>query len=205
MKTPADKFPDDFDPSQLAEPKSDTISKLEEVCIRLCDLGDVSDQAPPESDNPYIYYTLERMFNNGSKIVGDLLYGSDEWLSAFAERMATRYLTLVTEDGAEYRYADYNGVHPTSLIIKKPGQTAPREVNTDTTKSIEAQDSDGLLSIRIHGAPEVMRGVHEALAKRREARQLGLDKPTEGTMKEFIAAVQAAIDSGVNTDDEWTE
>lgn len=113
-------------------------------------------------------------------------------MEAWGEVEPIRSIDLETAEGIKYEYSAYTtGV--SRLYIKKPGERVAREVNP--VSEIAAESPEGM-SVGLRGTPELMQFVLGSIAERQEAHRLGLSKPTDGSIKEFTVAIQAALESG---------
>lgn len=193
MNSPADQFPDNFDIEGLQDPKPETLSAFDDICIKLDDISEAT--LPREGHStPHVTYHLSERFSNGSLIEGHSTHGDEEWLRSWGETMSTRNIELTTSDGISYSYSENQPKAQKTLHIKRSGEQVPREVSPDTT-TIETGNGTAL-SARITGNPDFMRSMAAAIAEKREADKLGLSKLTDGSLKEFTAALQAALESG---------
>lgn len=198
MTNQDNQFPVGFSIDQLQEPQNETILAFQAVCGELDAISDTlgswRDDQVNETSGQHVTYALRKSFVNGAAVTGHSTFGDDEWLEIFSESMTIRSIHLQTAEGIVYDYSD-KGKGVTSLWVRKPTERVPRE---EITPDIIDIDGDNGLSLHIEGMPDFMNAMELAIAERREAHELGLDKPTDGAMKEFIDAIRAALRSGVS-------
>ena len=132
-------------------------------------------------------------FNNGTQVFAHSHEGNGVFMRDWPKTEAVRIIDIATADGTHYGYSAYI-TGEKRLLIERPGEKAPREVIPE--RVIESNLGHGL-TLSVTGSTEVMRGITQAIQARQEARNLGLDIPTEGSMREFTQALEAAIKSGV--------
>lgn len=201
MTEPYDPFRGEINVNDLLEPQPETIADFIDVCFQIDDLSEVdlpsADAETGEVPSIKSYYLIRRPFANGSRITAHSIYGSEEYMEAWGEVEPIRSIELTTGDGIEYEYSSYlNG--RSKLYIKKPGERVQREAVTPY--HIETA-SDALLTVGIQGTPDFMQFMAAAFAERCEADRLGISTPTDGSLREFTAALQDALGSGMVTED----
>lgn len=201
MVDPIDQFPDNFDINELLEPQPETITGFIGVCSQIDDLSKAdylgNDSTTKEAPAIKSLYFFRKKFVNGSTINAHSVHGDEEYLEAWGETEPTRSINLKTVEGIEYDYSAYTTGRE-RLFIKKQGERVIREV--DVSSNIDSDTSSSIM-VGVRGTPDFMRYMAEAIAERREADKLGLTKLTDGSLKEFTTAIQAALDSGLPPED----
>lgn len=197
MLNPYDQIPKEFSVSELFDPEVQTLAAFQKVCSELDEISDVlgswRDSQPSEPSGQHVTYFLDKTFGNGSKIDGTSTHGTDEWLAMYAEAMPVRSINLRTKEGVKYDYTE-EAHGKTRLWVRKPGESVMRE--EAPVDSIDLDSGNGTF-LHIDGTPEFMQAMAASLSERREVRKQELDRPTDGSMREFTAAIQAALSSGI--------
>lgn len=198
--TQPDQLPDNFDINSLSEPTPETLSQFGDTCLQLDNLG-VLDYPGDDPDTGEIldFYTIQLVhqpFSNGTEISSFSFHGNDELATEWSMMSSIRSISLKTAGGDYYKYSVGNDGNA-KLFVKKPGARVRREI--DTVAPLAA-DYDNSLSVSFNGTPDFMRAMRTALAERREADRLGLNKPTEASIREFNKTIQDALASGVVID-----
>jgi hypothetical protein len=191
----SEHIPDNFNVDSLLEPTPETLATFNDTCLRLDELGTLDHpEADPLTGEIPDFYTVQSVslpFNNGTTISSFSFHGSDELVSEWGMTMSIHNINLKTTDGSEYDYtAEANGT--VKLFIKKPGERVPTEPHLDIASWFEA-------------TPEIMKVISASIAERRQADQLGLSKPTELSLKEFVTVIREALASGIDFDEELSE
>lgn len=199
MASPHDTFPEEFSIGQLADPEVETIVAFQAVCAELDGISDVlgswRDDQADESSGQHATYFLNKAFENGSVIDGTSTHGTDEWLEMYAKTMPIRSINLRTKEGVKYDYTE-DAPERSRLWVRKPGERVMRE--EAPVDSIGIDGGNGI-SLHINGTPGFMQAMAASLAERREARKQGLDRLTDGSLREFTEAIRAALSSGVTS------
>lgn len=199
--TEIEQIPENFDVNSLSEPSPETLSQFDTTCFQLDDLGIIRSPDPePETGETPDFYTVQlsrQKFDNGTTISSFSFHGSDELAAQWSQASSTHTISLKTIDGAAYEYStEPNG--DIKLFIKKPGERVHREI--DTAGSLTS-DLGAEVSVSLSATPELMKGILATQAERREARALGLDRPTDASLKEFNAVIQEALTSGATLEE----
>jgi len=199
MASTHDTFPEEFSVGQLADPELKTIAAFQAVCAELDGISDVlgswRDNQADESSGQHATYFLKKAFENGSVIDGTSTHGTDDWLEMYAETMPIRSINLWTREGIKYDYTE-DAPGRARLWIRKPGERVVRE--EAPVDSIDIDSGNGT-SLQINGTPDFMQAMAASLAERREVRKQGLDRLTDGGLREFTAAIRDALSSGVTS------
>jgi hypothetical protein len=152
------------------------------------------DQRPYAQDG-FTYYAFKKGFENGSRIA----FNDSERTVDSSEPplIPKRQVKLETAEGVTFEYIEGKRV---IMVINRPGLDAPRELDPAETieTTMQAADSDEpaeLINVRfVGGANHPLR---QRIAAFREAQEKGTDTLTEGKVKEFTKAIDAAISSGI--------
>lgn len=152
------------------------------------------------SDSPfdvaeYSSFFVRTDFNDGSSIMGNWTVGNDTFMSEYPPDETVQYMSVTGPTGQEYEYRRY-GSGKEEILAKITGEQAPREVVIPDV--IESDRGNGLM-VGIRGDAAFMHGLQTAIEKRREAENLGMLKPAEGSVQDLTAVINAAVASGVKS------
>ena len=191
----------DFDISDFGEPSQETLLTFADSLESLKKLAVDSDQLTTipldnDPDAPHIDGILNHYFippindpdYQGPYFTAHIYDGAPQVMAQIHQELRqmgahTVYINYSNSD-TSITYAQNYGEEPTLYARSKHDQ-----VRRETTNNAEIKTQLGALSFGVQGTPEFMQAYHAALEERAEAHKNGSDKPTEGTMKQLVSAI----------------
>ena len=189
MPHPPNEYLDNLDASSLTEPQPETITAFNMACARLDRISTTPNIFAADEGAICV---LSAAFENGSWATGGAMPTTDHYVQVPHKETIARTIDLTTKDGTEYSFTERSS-GDTRLLIRRPGERVRRE----SVPSQEIIRYTGSLSLAATGSPELMQMVESGIAEQEEARRLGIDLLTEGSLREFTNAIDEALDSGV--------
>ena len=200
-----------FEANDFGEPSHETLSTLMHQIEHLKKLSEAAghvdtvrlDDDPnpevPQIDGTLTHYDItiprqrESTAESSDRIHASLIATSNpSTMVQIQQELAQAHIPLVSvnvkRNLKSFEYTQYYG-QEASLYIYDDALHVEREPSSHGT----IEEMFGSVGVSIQGDPEFMRYMHRRLEDRAEAKQQGLTKPTEGTMRELTEAIDSIL------------
>ncbi len=193
-----------FDFSDFDEPTSETLLKFSDCLeaikqlartnneVTPLDLNDDSDPDAPKIDGTLDHYFIppEKPTSHDSHFFTAQIYDAEPSVMARVSSELTVPIVYINyiDKNISMKYRQYYGEDPTLYI-----RTTKDRVHRESSNTPSVEGAVASLALSIAGTPGFMRYVNAIVEEQDEIHALGLDKPTEGTMKQLIAVIDSEI------------